>query len=86
MASPYTARIVRLAIPPRPPHPAPNVRDDRETSLFIGHGTARNVRVIWGFDQLRHNGTTGKSGMSPEIVSSAMFAALHTNFVIPGRE
>jgi hypothetical protein len=34
MASPYTTRIVRLAIPPRPSHPAPNVRDDRDTPLL----------------------------------------------------
>ena len=27
--------------PPRPPHPAPNVRDDREAPLFEGRGMAR---------------------------------------------
>ena len=36
------------AVPSRPSHPAPNVRDDRETPLFKGCGTARNVTLIWG--------------------------------------
>jgi hypothetical protein len=30
--------LTRLLKLPRPPHPAPNVRDDREAPLFIGHG------------------------------------------------
>jgi hypothetical protein len=33
--------------PKRPPHPAPNVRDDRETPLVEGHGTATKMEVIW---------------------------------------
>ena len=32
--SPSARNIIRLLISPRPPHPAPNVRDDRETSLY----------------------------------------------------
>jgi hypothetical protein len=31
---------------PRPSHPAPNVRDDRETPLLIGHGTREELSVI----------------------------------------
>jgi hypothetical protein len=31
---------------PRPPHPAPNVRDDRDTPLEWGE-TAREMEVIW---------------------------------------
>jgi hypothetical protein len=31
---------------PRPPHPAPNVRDDRETPLMWA-GMAIDVEVIW---------------------------------------
>jgi len=31
---------------PRPSHPAPNVRDDRETPL-VWAGTAMDVEVIW---------------------------------------
>ena len=27
-------RVIRLVTPPRPPHPAPNVRDDRDTPLL----------------------------------------------------
>src|ERR1700722_10287457 len=34
MALPYATSIVRLSILPRPSHPAPNVRDDRETPLM----------------------------------------------------
>src|SRR5260221_3072832 len=42
---PYaSASFVRLAIarltPPRPPHPLPNVRDDRETPLY-------RARTVW---------------------------------------
>ena len=32
--------IARLAVPPRPSHPASNVRDDRETPLLSGAGRA----------------------------------------------
>src|SRR5258708_304214 len=32
---------------PRPPHPAPNVFDDRETPLR-GNGTAGDILLIWG--------------------------------------
>jgi hypothetical protein len=32
---------------PRPPHPAPNVYDDRETPLR-GNGTAGDIDLIWG--------------------------------------
>jgi hypothetical protein len=28
------SRVIRLVTPPRPPHPAPNVRDDRDTPLL----------------------------------------------------
>ena len=35
-------------VAPRPPHPAPNVRDDGETPLFKGHRTTRFMPVIWG--------------------------------------
>jgi hypothetical protein len=37
---------IRQARRPRPPHPAPNVRDDRETPLR-GHETARLSELIW---------------------------------------
>jgi hypothetical protein len=33
------ARRTHAATTTRPPHPIPNVRDDRETPLLIGHGT-----------------------------------------------
>jgi hypothetical protein len=43
----FAVRIgaARLASPPRPPHPAPNVRDDRETPL-CGPGRGEFVKVI----------------------------------------
>ena len=46
----------------RPPHPAPNVRDDREAPL-LWRRDARILLLIWGRDQqrrLRQIGTTGK--------------------------
>jgi hypothetical protein len=36
--SPSATGRLRLVRRPRPSHPAPNVRDDRETPLFIGYG------------------------------------------------
>src|SRR6266853_5183675 len=49
--SPYaSASFVRLAIarltPPRPPHPLPNVRDDRETPLYRAR-TGKDMHLIW---------------------------------------
>src|SRR5258708_26288199 len=48
---PYaSASFVRLAVarltPPRPPHPSPNVRDDRETPLYQA-GTGKDMHLIW---------------------------------------
>src|ERR1700735_893817 len=37
----------RLAPPKRPSHPAPNVRDDRETPL-VRDGMRIKMQVIWG--------------------------------------
>jgi hypothetical protein len=50
---------VRLSHHKRPPHPAPNVRDDRETPLLKGHGIAnRSIPVsTWassGFLKIRN--------------------------------
>ncbi len=36
----------RLAPPTRPPHPAPNVRDDRDTPLFKRGGTAGISKAV----------------------------------------
>jgi hypothetical protein len=44
-------QVARLAPQQRPPHPVPNVRDDRETPLFIEHGMRWNLPVIWGRHQ-----------------------------------
>jgi hypothetical protein len=44
--------VARLASPPRPSHPAPNVRDDREAPLLWGQD-ARMIVLIWGFRQCR---------------------------------
>ena len=40
------AGAVRLATPTRPSHPAPNVRDDRDTPLLIGAGRGGLLKVI----------------------------------------
>jgi hypothetical protein len=64
-------RAVRLSAPKRPPHPAPNVRDDRETPLKWA-GTAGLMPLICPTAQvkcLRHVGTTGKSGRGPKKTS-----------------
>jgi hypothetical protein len=44
----FAVRIRRLrhSRRTRPPHPAPNVRDDRETPLLIGRRTAKGILLI----------------------------------------
>ena len=62
--SPSASNALRLAHRRRPPHPAPNVRDDRDTPLVNGRGTRGDVPVICPSSQahgLRPIGTTGKS-------------------------
>ena len=44
---------VRLFAPKASTASPPNVRDDRETPLWIGHGMGRILPVIWQNDQLR---------------------------------
>src|ERR1700739_673464 len=41
-------RVIRLVTPPRPPHPAPNVRDDRDTPLMRGRDGVRFKSVSTG--------------------------------------
>jgi hypothetical protein len=56
------SRLLRAS---RPPLPAPNVRDDRETPLLIGHRMREVVLLICATAQpccLRQINTTGKSG------------------------
>jgi hypothetical protein len=43
-ASPSASSASRLYAPPRPPHPAPNVRDDREPSLLGARDSAGDSR------------------------------------------
>jgi hypothetical protein len=42
--SPSACSRIRLCVSPRPSHPAPTFRDDREAPLLIGHGMARGYR------------------------------------------
>jgi hypothetical protein len=44
----FTVRfqVARLAHQKRPPHPAPNVRDDRDTPLFSGTGWREVIKMI----------------------------------------
>jgi hypothetical protein len=73
--------------PKRPPHPAPYVRDDRETPLR-GHETAWDMRLIWvkretknfcegGWTGPSPNGPSGKSPGTIAIVVPAN-AGTHT--------
>ena len=59
--SPSALRAFRLEASKRPPHPALNVRDDRDTSLFRG-GMPRNLRLIWGSRQCRRVATDWHDG------------------------
>jgi hypothetical protein len=64
----------------RPSHPAPNVRDDRETPLLSGAGRPKLVAVICPtaqaefFKPARPIGTTGKSVATMKILSIASFS------------
>jgi hypothetical protein len=73
--SPSATARFRRAHASRPPHPAPNVRDDREAPLLAGVERRELVPVIWGWDQwcdLRPIGTTGKSLAAPKIESRGL--------------
>jgi hypothetical protein len=48
---------------PRPSHPAPHVRDDRETPLR-GHGTAGDMEVIWVKREWKYFAGRGWTGES----------------------
>ena len=85
---PSASRAFVVSRPKRPPPPAPNVRDDRETPLLIGCGMAAILPVIWGNDQphgLRPINTTGKSGARAEIRSSErqLLATLPNSGAVP---
>ena len=41
------SRTARLSARSRPPHPAPNVRDDRDTPLFLGCGMGADMPLFW---------------------------------------
>jgi hypothetical protein len=62
-------RRFRLKHHPRPPHPAPNVRDDRDTPLFAERGTSRFVKCFALAPQVRtpaaswHDGQFAHGGM-----------------------
>src|ERR1700720_2622650 len=52
---------------PRPPHPVPNVRDDRDTPLSRD-GMAADIEVIWVSGEQEYfckRGWTGKSARRP---------------------
>jgi hypothetical protein len=66
-------RCIRLTHQKRPPPPALNVRDDRETPLVIEHGMTGILPVILASDQPQRPrliNTAGKSSAAVEIVSS----------------
>jgi hypothetical protein len=52
--SPYASRAFRLEAPKRPPHPAPNVRDDREAPLLRARDGGRCIADLG----LRSNAAT----------------------------
>jgi hypothetical protein len=53
----------------RPLHPAPNVRDDRDTPLSKGYGMARVVKVIWvGRERKCFYGRDWTGAKSAEVV------------------
>src|SRR6202022_3560460 len=73
--------------PPRPSHPAPNVRDDRDTSLLWGE-TAESVEVICptgqakyflreGWTRILQNCPSGKSVDPSAAVAFATLSAKH---------
>src|SRR6266851_472673 len=65
-ASFVRALFARLTLP-RPPHPAPNVRDDRETPLCVGRdgGVLELIWVGGEAEYFSRRGWTGKSVICP---------------------
>jgi hypothetical protein len=72
---------------PRPPHPVPNVRDDRETPL-LWDGIRKVLEVIWGVWEPKYfckrdstplstNRPTGKS-LEPLLLSVLSLAVSHS--------
>jgi hypothetical protein len=50
----------------RPPHPAANVRDDRETPLCVGRD-GMGIKVIWGRRQVKFCNSENKSCSQPAV-------------------
>src|SRR5580704_18091007 len=58
--------IARLATPPRPPHPTPNVRDDRDTPLLWRRDGRRIHNFRFSERQIfRHAGLTTQISLNP---------------------
>jgi len=73
----------------RPSHPAPNVRGDRDTPLSIGRETRGKLPVICPSSQandLRHNGTTGKSPGDAQIAVNRNLRLPRFSLRIPSRQ
>jgi hypothetical protein len=60
--SPSAPQVRSSAHRKRPSHPAPNVRDDRDTPLLKRGGTLRKVPLIWGRAQLHRAATHWHDG------------------------
>jgi hypothetical protein len=81
------AACVRHAHEKRPPHPAPNVRDDREAPLFIERGMAGMMVVIWAGDQCASYAALWHDGQIrwPAKILSRFFSFKHkqSNCFVP---
>ena len=60
--SPSVATIVRLSTWPRPPHPYPTFRDDREAPLLIGPGWREVLEMICPTPQAKMRATRWHDG------------------------
>ena len=61
--SPSARNVIRLLTLPRPSHPLPNVRDDRETPLCVGRD-GEDKQVIWVRSEPEYFCKEGWTGVS----------------------
>jgi hypothetical protein len=96
VASPSAACAVRLRAQPRPSHPAPDVRDDREAPLLIRAGRSESLRLLPANREAKYFLQVGwtdgqiRSGQAnrPRLINSGHvhFALKETRFSAPREE
>jgi hypothetical protein len=77
----FVGMMIHAAAPKRPPHPAPNVRDDRDTPLLIEAGCAQPTYIsdktkVKYFSQQGWTGVIALNGFVKLVFMRTRFYAL----------